>query len=522
MKTPRPSLHVLKALALLPILALIAGCATNPVTGKKELNLISEDREIAIGTQNYIPGQQSQGGPYMASPQLVKYVQAVGHRLATVSDRPNLPYEFTILNNSVPNAWAMPGGKIAINRGLLTELSSEGELAAVLGHEIVHSAARHSAKAIERAMLLQAGMIATAYAAEGHRDAVWAVAGANVAGQMTQLTYSRGAERESDLYGTRYMVRAGYDPKSAIALQETFLRLKNGKRAGVFDKFFSSHPPSEERIRNNKDTVSELPQGGFVGKQEYLKAMASLRHAAGAYQAFDQGVAALKKRKSDEALTLARRAIRIEPSEALFYGLEGDALVVAKQMRPALKSYDKAIKRNNNYFLFFLRRGQIRQKLGDRSGARADLERSNALLPTAESNDALGRIALSHNRRAEALKYFRVAAQAKSETGRAAYTQLARLTMMERPSDFLRTAAGIDHDGRLVVVLHNTGPIDVSHIVIGIAQRRGGDVKTSQFSYKLRLPAGSKVQLPTDVRPDLQGRKLNQVIGLSILTARPL
>ncbi|MBT8141393.1 MAG: M48 family metalloprotease, partial [Gammaproteobacteria bacterium] len=131
------------ALLLLPLLFLL-GCATNPVTGKKELRVVGEDTEINLGIQQYNPARQSQGGDYVIDPQLTKYVQGVGNRLAKVSDRP-LPYEFQVINSSVPNAWALPGGKIAINRGLLYELNSEAELAAVMGHEIVHSAARHGA-----------------------------------------------------------------------------------------------------------------------------------------------------------------------------------------------------------------------------------------------------------------------------------------------------------------------------------------------------------------------------------------
>ena len=142
----------------------LTGCATNPVTGKKDFMLVSGDQEVAMGEQNYAPMQQSQGGAYDVDPVLTEYVASVGSRLAKVSDAP-LPYEFTVLNNSVPNAWALPGGKIAINRGLLTELESEAELAAVLGHEAVHAAARHSAKQQSRAMLMQVGVIGTAIAA---------------------------------------------------------------------------------------------------------------------------------------------------------------------------------------------------------------------------------------------------------------------------------------------------------------------------------------------------------------------
>ena len=119
---------------LLLLLALITGlstgCAVNPVTGKNELSIISESRELAIGAQQYGPSQQSQGGTYSVDPELTDYVNEVGQRLAAVSDR-KLPYEFIVLNDSVPNAWALPGGKIAINRGLLMQLDSEAELAAV-------------------------------------------------------------------------------------------------------------------------------------------------------------------------------------------------------------------------------------------------------------------------------------------------------------------------------------------------------------------------------------------------------
>ncbi len=100
-------------------LLLAAGCSVNPVTGKNELSLMSAQQEVAIGNQQYSPAQQSQGGQYYLDSELTFYVSSIGKQLAAASDRPNLPYEFVVLNNSVPNAWALPGGKIAINRGLL-------------------------------------------------------------------------------------------------------------------------------------------------------------------------------------------------------------------------------------------------------------------------------------------------------------------------------------------------------------------------------------------------------------------
>src|SRR5690606_15645043 len=127
--------------------------------------------------EQYGPSQQSQGGELTVDPALTRYVQSVGDRLAAVSDR-QLPYEFVVLNNSVPNAWALPGGKIAVNRGLLVELNNEAELAAVIGHEIVHAAARHGAQAMERGMLMQGAMLIGVVAAQGTDYADYVVGGA--------------------------------------------------------------------------------------------------------------------------------------------------------------------------------------------------------------------------------------------------------------------------------------------------------------------------------------------------------
>ena len=117
-------------LAVVLMLVLLSGCAVNPVTGERQFMTVSPQDELRMGEQNYVPMQQSQGGLHDVDPALTEYVRDVGAKVAAHSGV-QLPYEFVVLNNSVPNAWALPGGKIAINRGLLTELESETELAAV-------------------------------------------------------------------------------------------------------------------------------------------------------------------------------------------------------------------------------------------------------------------------------------------------------------------------------------------------------------------------------------------------------
>lgn len=199
---------------LLLVLALLggAGCTVNPVTGGRELALLSTTDQIAIGEAQYFPARQMQGGDLVADPELTAYVASVGNRLADQSGLA-LPYEFVVLNSSVPNAWALPGGKIAVNRGLLLELDSEAELAAVLGHEIVHAAAGHGAQAMQRSMILQGVLLATTVAAQRSDYSDLSIGAASVGAQLLNQRYSRNAELEADYYGMGYLASAATIPK---------------------------------------------------------------------------------------------------------------------------------------------------------------------------------------------------------------------------------------------------------------------------------------------------------------------
>src|SRR5690606_33631805 len=150
---------------LCTVMLLVAACGTNPVTGKREIQFVSEADEIKIGQQNYAPMRQSEGGDYEVLPELTTYVNEVGQKLVAASDGilvrdRELPFEFTVLNNSVPNAWALPGGRMATNGGLSTASGTKGETAALLGHEFVPSLAGPGASSQGRGMLLQGGLLA--------------------------------------------------------------------------------------------------------------------------------------------------------------------------------------------------------------------------------------------------------------------------------------------------------------------------------------------------------------------------
>ncbi|MFQ5548458.1 MAG: M48 family metalloprotease, partial [Woeseia sp.] len=372
--------------------AIAAGCTVNPVTGKRELSVLSEQSEIRMGEENYLPMQQSQGGKYDIDPALTSYVSGVGDRLAAVSDR-TLPYEFVVLNNSVPNAWALPGGKIAVNRGLLTELSSEAELAAVLGHEIVHVAARHSARRMERSALLQGAVLVTAVATSDSNYGDFALGGANLAATLLNQSYGRGDELESDRFGMLYMSRAGYDPQGAVDLQRTFVRLNEDRSTDWLSGLFASHPPSEERARANAQMAAALPPGGETGLNRFRAAMARTLAAKPAYDAYDEGREALTDEQPDLAIERANSAIGRLPEESHFYALRGDARIVRKQYEMALTNFNSAIRRRGDFFYYYVQRGLVHEELGNDELAAADLERSISMLPTAPAHFALGNIA---------------------------------------------------------------------------------------------------------------------------------
>ncbi|GAB4169451.1 MAG: M48 family metallopeptidase [Wenzhouxiangellaceae bacterium] len=420
----------LKTLILSLCLLAAAGCAVNPVTGERELSLVGEDWELQVGQQNYAPLKQAQGGEFKLDPGLVEYVREVGQRLAEVADRP-LPYEFSVINESVPNAWALPGGKIAINRGLLTAMDSEAELAAVLGHEIVHSAARHGAQGQTRSLLLQgavlAGGIAVGAATEDQRYAQAALLGGMVGAQLINQSYSRDAEREADRYGMIYMHRAGYNPRGAVELQETFLRLSEGRDQDRFSALFSSHPPSRERLENNRKMLAELGDAGEIGRERYQRALARLKQAEPAYEAYDAGRKALADGDWNTALREAEKAISIEPGEAIFHVLKGDALAERGRHADAVEAYGAALARDDDWFYPHLKRGLSLAELGRRDRARADLSASLQRLPTAVAHYALGVIERDDGNRTAAIEHFRIAAQSDTPVGQRARQALAEM-----------------------------------------------------------------------------------------------
>lgn len=492
-------------LLLVAFLLFLTACSVNPVTGKQQLVMVSAAQEIEMGRANYVPMQQSQGGQYDVDPALTAYVQRVGNSVASQSGVA-LPYEFVVLNNSVPNAWALPGGKIAINRGLLTELESEAELAAVLGHEAVHAAARHTAQQITRSNLMQGLVVVTAVATSDSDYGNMAVGGANLLAQVGLMKYGRNAELESDRYGMEYMSKAGYDPQGAVELQETFVRLNDGRQSDWISGLFSSHPPSPERVRANRATAAQLPAGGRMGRDEYQAMMAKTERAAPAYEAYEEGRKALAEKRSAEALALANKALGLFNEEAHFHALRGDIRLLEGNEEWAITNYNRAIERRDNFFYYHLQRGLARKELGQTDGAFTDLTRSLELLPTAPAHFALGNIAKSRGDTTLAIAHYKVVAQGGGDYGKAANAELARLELPSNPSAYIPRACDADGNGNLVVSVRNDTGVQITGVQIAVSYTdSAGRSQQARHAIAGQIPPGQIASVNTGMGPFTPG-----------------
>lgn len=503
----------------------LAGCSVNPVTGKTNFQLYGSDWERQVGSQMYAPMKQSQGGEFVLDPELTKYVQDVGQRLASQARRQDeLQFEFSVLNDSIPNAWALPGGKIVINRGLLTELNSEAELAAVLGHEIVHADAAHGARAQSKGMVTQVGAMITMVVLgstikdDSVRDVAMMVPA--LGAQMMTQKYGRDAERESDEYGMIYMSEAGYDPQGAVELQETFVRLSEGRETDWVSGLFASHPPSMERVRNNQKTAAKLPQGGEIGAEDYRAKMAYLRRVQPAYQAFDEAERLLREEKNAQAQEQLNKALAIEPRESVFHDLQGDIHALNEQPQKALKSYEKAIRANPNFFYGHLRKGQMEYLLEHYPVARSSLDSSMELMPTAEAHYLLGMLDKHDGNTKGALEHFEAAASSNTETGKKAVRELVLLDLGNNPSRYIGSRAVVDPDNIVWVQFGNLTPVAVRDIEISFAWLDDqGRTQEGKKVYRGPLKAEAQDQLSLGIRLG-DPRELTQRVRVQVTGAR--
>ena len=249
----------------------IAACATNPATGKKEFSLMSEAQEIELGKQANVEVRREMG--LYDDPELQRYVETIGMRLARASERPNLPWQFAVVDEPAINAFALPGGFIYLTRGILPFLDDEAQLAGVLGHEIGHVTARHSAQQYTKATTAGIGVtLLSIFVPEARpfQNITETALG------VLFLKHGRDDELEADRLGVKYTASTGWNPAGVAGMLRTLARLDeaDGSRRGV-PNFLSTHPAPADRVQKVEAVVAQAgrPVGtaGTEDEAEFLR-----------------------------------------------------------------------------------------------------------------------------------------------------------------------------------------------------------------------------------------------------------
>ena len=256
-------------LALLLTSSLLLGCSINPATGRNQLNFFGEESEIEMGQEADAEIVASVG--MYDDPLLQDYIQDLGHEIAAASERPNLPWDFKILDDPAVNAFALPGGYVYVTRGLMTHLGSEAELVSVIGHEIGHVTARHGVNQMSKSILASVGLGVASILDEDLANLAFV---GHLGLGILFLHHSRDDERQADDLGLRYAVRAGYDPREMPELFNVLDAVSKVEGAGRLPSWLATHPDPGARRKRIEAEVAAL-EGDFaaakVNRDSYLE-----------------------------------------------------------------------------------------------------------------------------------------------------------------------------------------------------------------------------------------------------------
>lgn len=305
---------------------LTLSCATNPATGRREFNIMSEAQEIALGQQTH-PQIQQEMGVY-DDPTLQKYVEGVAMPLARNSERPDLPWTFTVVDSPAVNAFAVPGGFIYVTRGILGYLNNEAELAGVLGHEIAHVTARHSAAQYSKATGASLGLLlGQIFVPELRPFGQAAEAGLG----LLFLRFGRDDELEADRLGAGYAAENGWDPHGVVTLLETLSRIGEGTDRKGVPNWMSTHPMPEDRVARVQETVQTLTTSSAstlrVDRAAYLQQIDGVVYGDNPAEGVIRGNTFLHPELRFELHFPDRWPIQNAPTQVVARAPEGNAVV---------------------------------------------------------------------------------------------------------------------------------------------------------------------------------------------------
>ncbi len=409
---------VKRIIVILVCFFIMYGCAIKPVTGERGLMLVSEEQELRIGGQAAHSLNWSFGGEYRDA-ELEDYLGRIVNRIWSISERPHLPVSFHIQNTSMPNAFALPG-YVAITRGLLVELDNEAQFAAIIGHEIGHVMARHSAGSISLGILQRAGLGMGGVGLSDDRGADVLMALGSVGSSRLLLRYTHSQELEADRRGVIYSAKLGYEPyetvtawqRLEIAVGRYLKREGKGSWNGGFLRdIFSTHLVGEERDESIMSMIDELPpyllHGDGKFSPVFLSVTGGLRDVNNAYLVFDDAERAFEENNYQGAAELLNQAIKINPEQAPFYFLRGRISLTMQSYDEANDDFNLALSLDNAYQPAFYALGVSEYKKDNISYALEYLKQSLSLYPRHPGSLYLSGLCYhAINRPDDALEYF--------------------------------------------------------------------------------------------------------------------
>jgi predicted Zn-dependent protease len=422
----RQVLWLMGACSAAPI---ITGCAVNPVTGEKQLMLMTEQEEIQID-QSQSPHQFSNDYGIVQDDALNRYIAAVGKPLAGLSHRPAMPFGFQAVNANYINAYAFPGGSIAVTRGILVNLNNEAELAGLLGHEIGHVCARHTAQRMTKNRLLGLAMIG-AEVALGQSEAsdtvkTIALQATQIGGAAMLAHYSREDERQADALGMEYMVKANYNPHGMVGLMN-LLRNMSNHQPSALERMFSTHPMSGERYATAAqvaETQYAATRSAPLNKERFLDNTAKLRKIKSAINHFEKAERLIAKQQHEAARQALDAGLRQAPNDYVGLVLKGKLALSREQSAAALNAFRSASR-------VYPREGQAQHLMGvallaqgKPDQALAQFQRYDSLLPGNPTTGFMKGIALEQTQdKARAAEHFKVYLQQVRQGDQAKYAQ---------------------------------------------------------------------------------------------------
>lgn len=325
----------------------LTGCVSvDPVTGERGFVLMSEQQEIAIDKQ-HAPHQFSSDYGVTQDTALNQYLESVGMQIAQTSHRPHMPYNFQIVNATYVNAYAFPGGSIAATRGILLEMENEAELAALIGHEVAHVNARHSAERATRSqvagILASTAAIITSQSDYSEYTEIVNTLGGMGAGALL-ARYSRDNEREADELGLEYMVKSGQNPQGMVELMEMLNGTKQ-REPSIIERMFSSHPMSSERYQTAVDQVNNqygAEKKRPLNRERYMDHTASLRKIKSSIENIQAAEKEMNQKNFSAAEALFDSALKQAPNDYCALVMSAKCRLTQDKLEQANRLLDKA------------------------------------------------------------------------------------------------------------------------------------------------------------------------------------